>query len=61
MLAGHFIDSPQGQLFITQFGEVVGDTAVLCLPSITEEMNLARAVVAKQAQCFATDRLNSFI
>ena len=61
MLAGHFIGSPQGQLFITQFGEVAGDTAVLCLPSITEEMNLARAVVAKQAQSFANADLPCFI
>ena len=61
MLTGHFINSPQGKLFITQFGEVVGDTAVLCLPSITEEMNLARAVAAKQAQHFSKSGLPCFI
>lgn len=61
MLAGHFVSSQQGQLFITQFGELTGDTAILCLPSITEEMNLARAVVAKQAQCFADENLPCFI
>lgn len=61
MLAGHFISSSQGKLFITQFGEVSGDTAVFCLPSITEEMNLARAVVAKQAQHFASENLPCFI
>lgn len=61
MLLGHFINSPQGRIFITQFGEIAGDTAILCLPSITEEMNLARAVVAKQAQCFAKANLPCFI
>ncbi len=61
MLSGHFITSPQGQLFLTQFGEVTGDTAILCLPSITEEMNLARAVVAKQAQCFANQEVPCFV
>jgi len=61
MLAGHFISSPQGQLFITQFGDVSDDTAILCLPSITEEMNLARAVVAKQAQHFANADIPCFI
>lgn len=53
MLAGHFIDSPQGHLFITQFGELTITKAILCLPSITEELNLARAVCAKQAEAFA--------
>lgn len=61
MLAGHFISSPHGQLFITQFGEVTGGTAILCLPSITEEMNLSRAVVAKQAQRFANENLPCFV
>jgi len=61
MLTGHFIASEQGQLFITQFGDITGDSAILCLPSITEEMNLARAVVAKQAQCFADENLPCFV
>lgn len=61
MLAGHFIDSKKGRLFITQFGKVIGDTAILCLPSITEEMNLARAVIAKQAQYFANKGMPCFI
>ncbi len=61
MLTGHFISSPQGKLFITQFGEVTGDTAILCLPSITEEMNLARAVIAKQAQGFAAKGVPCFV
>ncbi len=61
MLSGHFITSPQGRLFLTQFGEITGDTAILCLPSITEEMNLARAVVAKQAQHFANQKIPCFI
>jgi len=61
MLTGHFISSPQGKRFITQFGEVTGDTAILCLPSITEEMNLARAVIAKQAQGFAANGVPCFV
>jgi len=61
VLLGHFIASQQGRLFITQFGNITGDTAILCLPSITEEMNLARAVVAKQAQCFAQKNLPCFV
>lgn len=61
MLSGHFISSEQGNIFITQFGEIAGDTAILCLPSITEEMNLARAVVAKQAQDFANKGVPCFV
>lgn len=61
MLSGHFITSPLGQLFVTQFGEITGDTAILCLPSIVEEMNLSRAVVAKQAQRFSQQGLPCFI
>ncbi len=61
MLSGHFVSSPRGKLFITQFGEVEGETAVLCLPSITEEVNLSRAVVAKQAHCFTAQGVPCFI
>ncbi|MCW9008169.1 MAG: hypothetical protein OQK02_09550, partial [Marinobacter sp.] len=61
MLTGHFISSEQGNIFLTQFGEILGNTAILCLPSITEEMNLARAVVAKQAQGFATQGVPCFV
>lgn len=61
MLTGHFIPSTQGNIFITQFGKINGDTAILCLPSITEEMNLARAVIAKQAQCFANEGVPCYV
>ncbi|WP_438863391.1 hypothetical protein [Neptunicella sp.] len=53
LISGHFIPSSTGNILLTQYGEL-SDTAILCLPSITEELNLARAVVAKQAHIFAT-------
>lgn len=61
MLAGHFIPSKHGKLFVTQIGNMSNDTAILCLPSITEELNLCRAVVAKQAQDFAKNNAACFI
>ncbi len=61
MLQGHFVNSTKGKVFITQFGDLQGDTAILCLSSITEELNLARAVVAKQAKAFADNGLPCFI
>ena len=61
MLSGHFISSELGKVFITQFGKIESDTAILCLPSITEEMNLSRAVVAKQAQHFAKNGTPCYI
>ena len=61
MLTGHFIPSNQGKLFITQFGGWASDTAILCLPSITEELNLSRAVIAKQAQAFANKGCPCFV
>ncbi|WP_286264231.1 serine aminopeptidase domain-containing protein [Thalassotalea atypica] len=60
-LKGHFIASSKGRVFITQFGDNKSGTAVLCLPSITEELNLARAVLAKQCQSFAENSIDSFI
>ena len=59
MLTGHFIPSSQGDVFVTQFGNnsqiaqntsIDHNVAILCLPSITEELNLSRAVVGKTAQ-----------
>jgi exosortase A-associated hydrolase 2 len=61
MLTGHFIPCLQDKLFITQFGDFSCDSAILCLPSITEELNLCRAVVAKQAQQFAACGLPCFV
>ncbi len=61
MLQGHFIPSIKGRVFVSQFGNQKGDTAVLCLPSIVEELNLSRAVLAKQCQAYAAQGLDSFI
>jgi len=61
MISGHFIPSEHGKLFITQFGQLGSDTAILCLPSIAEELNLSRAVVAKQAQHFASNNIPCYV
>lgn len=61
MIKGHFIASLQGKLFITQFGDNHTGTAILCLPSITEELNLSRAIIAKQAQQFTLHHLPCFV
>ncbi|GAA0369710.1 hypothetical protein GCM10009092_37480 [Bowmanella denitrificans] len=53
MLQGHFIQARSGQLFVTQFGQASVDNRILFLPSLFEEMNLSRAIVAKQAQYLA--------
>lgn len=60
-ITGHFVASSNGQVFVTQFGNQSSDIAVLCLPSIAEELNLARAVLAKQCQSFAAAGTDSFI
>ncbi len=52
-LSGHFIDSKAGRIFLTVTGSLPADKVILCLPPLFEEMNLARAVIAKQAQSFA--------
>ena len=60
-IQGHFIASSHGKVFVTQFGAITDKTAIVCLPSITEELNLARAVIAKQAIHFAQQQLASFV
>lgn len=60
-LQGHFVPAKLGKVFVSQFGDKQGNTAVLCLPSITEELNLARAVLAKQCQAYANVGYSSFI
>ena len=55
-ISGHFIPSIKGNVLLTQFGEL-SKTAILCLPSFAEELNLSRAVVAKQAQHFTVHQL----
>ncbi|WP_168171467.1 hypothetical protein [Lacimicrobium sp. SS2-24] len=56
-LSGHFIPSSAGRVLLTLSGTLPARRAVLCLPPLFEEMNLARAVMAKQAQYFATQGL----
>ena len=60
-LQGHFIDGSKGRIFVSQFGQHNSSTALLCLPSITEELNLSRAVLAKQCQQVAESDIDSFI
>jgi exosortase A-associated hydrolase 2 len=53
MVLGHFIPSQNQTLFVAQFGQANPQKTILLLPSIFEEMNLCRAIVAKQAQFLA--------
>lgn len=61
MLSGHFIPSTQGRVFLTVFGSLPAEEVVLCLPPLFEEMNLSRAVVARQAQFFARQGLTTCV
>jgi exosortase A-associated hydrolase 2 len=56
-LSGHFISSSKGRIFLTVTGTLGPGAAILCLPPLFEEMNLSRAVIAKQAQFFAANGL----
>lgn len=60
-LQGHFLNSAHGKLFITQTGEIKGNTAILCLPPIMDEMNMSRAVIAKQCQYLSAQGYPSFV
>ena len=51
-IEGHFLTVDQHQGFVTQMGEPDASRVLVCLPSVFEEMNLCRAIVAKQAQAF---------
>lgn len=53
MISGHFIESQGSNIFVTQFGNGSAKKAILVLPSLFEELNLCRAIVAKQAQALA--------
>ncbi|ALS97672.1 hypothetical protein [Lacimicrobium alkaliphilum] len=57
MISGHFIPSSAGKVLLTLTGTLPAKQAILCLPPLFEEMNLARAVMAKQAQYFAAQGL----
>ncbi|WJG10470.1 hypothetical protein [Aliiglaciecola sp. LCG003] len=50
MISGHFFPSGDKKLFVSQFGQHRSDNTILLLPSVFEEMNLCRAIIAKQAQ-----------
>ncbi|MBT1064852.1 hypothetical protein KJY73_14765 [Bowmanella sp. Y26] len=52
-ISGHFVPTTDGYLFATQFGPM-SKHAILILPPLFEEMNLSRAVIAKQAQVLAS-------
>lgn len=56
-ISGHFIASSRGRVFLTVTGQLQSGRAILCLPPLFEEMNLSRAVIAKQAQYFAAHGL----
>lgn len=47
---GHFINGAQARLYLATFGHCSAEHAVLFLPPFAEEMNLSRAVVARQAR-----------
>ncbi|MFC6669027.1 hypothetical protein [Marinobacterium aestuariivivens] len=50
---GCFIAGRQGRLYLATFGNSAAAQAVLFLPAFAEEMNLSRAVVARQARMLA--------
>lgn len=52
-LSGHFIPSGAGNVLLTITGMLPAKQAILCLPPLFEEMNLSRAVMARQARYFA--------
>lgn len=55
MISGHFIESQGGKVFVSQFGHESAKKTILILPSLFEELNLCRAIVAKQAQEMAAN------
>lgn len=61
MLSGHFVSSGMHKLFVSQFGDSQSSKVLLCLPPLFEELNLSRAIVAKQAHFFAEQGLPCFI
>jgi exosortase A-associated hydrolase 2 len=50
---GHFIAGGKGRLYLATFGNCSATQVVLFLPPFAEEMNLSRAVVARQARMLA--------
>jgi exosortase A-associated hydrolase 2 len=59
-LKGHFISTQSGRLFVCQTGKPLNETGILCLPPVMEEMNLSRAVIAKQCQHLAAHHYPCF-
>lgn len=52
MYRGCFLDTPGGRVYLAIFGSLAGRHVWLYLPPFAEEMNLSRAVVARQARAF---------
>ncbi len=50
---GTFLPATSGHLYLGCFGDLVGRDVWLYLPPFAEEMNLSRAIVARQARAFA--------
>ncbi|WP_421862673.1 hypothetical protein [Motiliproteus sp.] len=50
MSDGFFLATERGHLYLARFGELQGRHVWLYLPPFAEEMNLSRAVVARQAR-----------
>ena len=58
---GHFIESTSGHVFVSQFGQQKSNTAILCLPSIFEELNLSRSIISNQAYIFSESNLCTYV
>lgn len=52
MSTGHFLKTERGHIYLACFGELRGRHAWLYLPPFAEEMNLSRAIVARQSRAF---------
>ncbi|RDE24821.1 hypothetical protein DV711_04345 [Motiliproteus coralliicola] len=52
MSDGYFLATDRGHLYLARFGELAGRHVWLYLPPFAEEMNLSRAIVARQARAF---------
>ena len=52
MYQGSFLPTERGHLYLARFGEIHGRHVWLYLPPFAEEMNLSRAIVARQARAF---------
>jgi len=60
VIKGYFLPSAEGNLFVSQYGQTNPQKTILLLPSIFEELNLSRAIVAKQALFLAKQGYSVF-